>query len=213
MRLEQTPAFSLFIARHRPTTEGTESPFDGRSYWHGQLSNPDTFNEWMSTATAVGLRMFGNLQDAQDAAASTMETILRKADGFQGGNPRAWFLRVLTNKGNDELKKRRRRPTTSLDELTEELGDSLDVRSREEEPDKAVRGAIVRGVFQSGVRKLPESQRRVAELSFEKDLSYEGVAEELQIPLGTVKSRLSRSRIQLRRGFAAQGVGFDFLDD
>ena len=106
-----------------------------------------------------------------------------------------------------------RRPTTSLDQLTEESGDCFDVRSHDEEPDKATRRAVVRDVFQECVSILPKNQRRLAELSYEGDLSYKGIAEELQIPIGTVKSRLSRSRTELRKGLAAQGVGFDFLDD
>lgn len=213
MRLEQTPAFSLLIARQRPATDGAEGPFDGRSYWDAQLSNPETFRQWMRTAEGVSMRMFGNKQDAEDAAASAIETILRRANGFQGGNPRAWFLRVLTNKGNDLLRSRMRRPTTSLNQLIEESGDCFDVRSHDEEPDKAARGAIARGVFESVARKLPENQRRVVKLSLEEDLSYEDVTEKLKIPLGTLKSRLSRLRTELRKGLAAQGVGFDFLDD
>ncbi len=213
MRLERSPAFGLVIARNRPEPSPGESPFDGRAFWDGQLSDPETFGSWWNLARKVSLRQFGNVQDAEDIAADTIGRVLDSADSFRGGNQKSWFLRVLTNVGYDELRKRWRRPSTSLDQLTEESGDAFDVLASDESPDRAARRAVVKSLFEESARVLPEDQRRVAELSYKKDLSYENVAEELQIPLGTVKSRLSRSREKLKRNFTAQGIDFDFLDN
>ncbi len=144
------------------------------------------------------LRMLASSSHAaEDVTQDVFLAAYRRIDSYRGGVFRAWLLRIATNACTDELRRRRRRPQVSLDDVTGD-GSPLDLPDESESPEEsALRGELSRYI-QAGLMALPPGQRAAVVLCDVQGLSYEEVSEALHVSLGTVKSRLSRGRARLR---------------
>jgi RNA polymerase sigma-70 factor (ECF subfamily) len=145
------------------------------------------------------LRVLGNADDAADAAQDALVMVARKLGTFRGdARFTTWLHRVTMNVCYDHLRAAKRRPSVRRidDERAElELGDPL--------PDHADAVATRRDVTRA-LALVPEEFRAALVLADGEDLPYEEVARVLDIPVGTVKSRVHRGRIALAR---VMGVG------
>lgn len=142
------------------------------------------------------LRMMGSREDALDCAQEAMLNAYRAFDRYCGDRQgKAWFLRIAHNVCIDAL--RRRKAVVSLDTLRAEGFDPADTRqlSPYAQLEQKERMALLR----RAVAELPEEQRSVMVLRDFQDLSYDEIGEMLQIPLGTVKSRLKRARAKIKQ--------------
>lgn len=142
------------------------------------------------------LRMMGNREDALDCAQEAMLNAYRAFDRFHGDNQRkTWFLRIAHNVCIDQLRKRKN--IVSLDSLREEGFDPADqaTLSPYAQMEQKERHAMLR----DAVEDLPDDQKAVMVLRDFQDLSYEEIGETLNIPLGTVKSRLKRAREKIKQ--------------
>jgi RNA polymerase sigma-70 factor (ECF subfamily) len=139
---------------------------------------------------ALGLRWFRNADDADDVVQETFLRAWRALDRFEEDRPLApWLLRIASNWARTQVETRKRRGGEELDESIRWEGPSP-----EEELDKGRRReAIVRAV-----EELPEDQRVVLHLRVSEGLSYREISDTLDVPIGTVMSRLSRARETLR---------------
>jgi len=117
---------------------------------------------------------------------------------FRGGIFKSWLLRIVTNACYDQLRVKQRRPTSSLDDLPIEADHTYYLKDSAEQPDEYVERQELNRFIEAGIATLPLEQRTVLVLSDVKGMSYEEVADVLNISLGTVKSRLSRGRAKLR---------------
>ena len=143
------------------------------------------------------LRMLASSHAAEDVTQDVFLAAYRHIDSYRGGLFRAWLLRIAANACTDELRRRQRRPQTSLDLMTED-GSPLDLPDESESPEESVlRGELSRYI-QAGLMALPPDQRAVVVLCDVQGLTYEEISEALNASLGTVKSRLSRGRARLR---------------
>ncbi len=135
-----------------------------------------------------------NEEDAKDAAQTAIIKAIKGLDGFRQGSPfRPWLVRIVTNEAKDHKSASIRRATFTADLKLIEQRPSTDAT-----PEAEVEQAEQRQVLLAAVRKLrPEDQMIVAYRYF-FDLSEAEMAEVLDCPRGTVKSRLSRSLIRLR---------------
>ena len=132
--------------------------------------------------------MTGNEHDALDATQEALLTIVRRLDRFDGRSTfGTWAYRVATNACLDELRRRRRRP---------EPLDPEDFPPRRFEGDPA--GWIAdRITLDDALTRLSTDFRAVLVLRELVGLEYAEIAETLDLPLGTVRSRLARARLQL----------------
>jgi RNA polymerase sigma-70 factor (ECF subfamily) len=96
------------------------------------------------------------------------------------------------------LRAKKRRPTSSLDDLPVETDHTYYLRDPAERPDEVVERQELNEGIQRGIQTLPLEQRMVLVLSDIQGLSYQEIAETMGLSLGTVKSRLSRGRAKLR---------------
>jgi RNA polymerase sigma-70 factor (ECF subfamily) len=151
----------------------------------------------------VAYRIMGDQSDAADATQEALISAFRKLNSFRGGSFRAWLMRIVTNACYDELRRRKRRPAVSMDDMGEEtleadgLGDGL-LRAPQEGPEaSAMRSELARAI-QDCLDRLPDEFRLVAVLADVQGYEYREVAEVLGKPLGTVKSRLARARARMR---------------
>ncbi len=118
---------------------------------------------------------------------------LRDAEALNG-----WLCSILANCWHDHL--RRRRDTTDIDEIGES-----DLPAEGSPEDDCLQNEIVRRVRQA-VAGLPTGQREVVTLVDLEEFSYAEVAAILEIPIGTVMSRLSRARVALRDALREQST-------
>ncbi|KAA3654728.1 MAG: RNA polymerase subunit sigma-24 [Chloroflexi bacterium] len=152
----------------------------------------------------VAYRIMGEPQSAEDAAQEAFISAYKALNRFRGGNFRAWLLRIATNACYDELRRRKRRPQSSLEEITDDNESFAFLRSPDEGPEGAQqRMELVRAVEEC-LQGLPEDQRVTAVLCDVEGYDYNEIANITSVSLGTVKSRMSRARRKLRdclRGF------------
>lgn len=145
---------------------------------------------------ALCRRLAGNEADALDA---TQEALIAIARGLRRFDGRAafstWAYRVTTNACLDELRRRRRRPTPGLPEDLDDLGGHQ--RHALGAPAPGIEGLADRLAIDTALSRLPEEFRVVVVLRDLCDLDYAEIAAVLDIPPGTVRSRIARGRSQL----------------
>ncbi len=155
-------------------------------------------------------RMLGNREDAADATQEAFLHAYRALERFRG-SPEGfvgWLFRIAANGCYDVLRKRGRSPTDSLDEPVDPSGELArweTVADASPGPDARVMSAETAARIQDGLDHLPAEQRLSVVLCDVQGLSYEEAASVMQVELGTVKSRLSRARAQLRTFLEARG--------
>lgn len=155
----------------------------------------------------VALRLTGSPPEAEDLVQDTLVRAFRAFDRFDGRYPRAWLLTILRNARRNDL--RRRRP----DLLDTELADRLPDGGRDGERDvtaaQAVAGQLAPQIREA-VAGLSAKHRAVLVLVDLDGLTYQEAADVLEVPVGTVMSRLHRARRRVRAPLEA--VGFLEVD-
>ncbi|MCO5176305.1 MAG: sigma-70 family RNA polymerase sigma factor [Thermomicrobiales bacterium] len=153
----------------------------------------------------TALRMTRNAADAEDLVQETYLRAFRSLHQFaEGTNLRAWLFRIMTNTYINEYRKRQRRPSkASLDDLEEfYLYDHLidsGVQPGVERPEDIVLSQLSVDSVVSAIEDLPEEFRQVVLLADVEGFSYRDIASIVDIPIGTVMSRLYRARRRLQR--------------
>lgn len=153
---------------------------------------------YQSMAYNVAYRILTDPDAAADATQDAFFSAYKAMKKFRGGSFKAWLLRIVTNACYDQLRVKKRRPTSSLDDLPVESEHSQFLRDESESPDEFLERQELGHFLQHGISALPIEQRAVLVLSDVQGLSYQEVAEIMDLSLGTVKSRLSRGRARLR---------------
>jgi RNA polymerase sigma factor (sigma-70 family) len=155
----------------------------------------------------LAYRIMATEAAAADATQEAFISAYKNLKSFRGGSFKSWLLRIVTNACYDELRRKKRRPALSLDELTDEQENDLefDVPSPEDGPETVVQRRELAELIQIGITTLPEDQRVALVLSDVQGLSYDEIADLTDTNLGTVKSRLSRGRAKLREYLQAHG--------
>jgi RNA polymerase sigma-70 factor (ECF subfamily) len=136
-----------------------------------------------------------NEHDAQDVAQDAFLRAFKFFGGFRGGNSRSWLLSIVRNTAFTWLQKNRRSELVTLPD--EDLGDV-------EDPAPNAAAATLKNADHEEVRQaleeLPPEFREVAVLREMEGLSYKEIAEVIEVPIGTVMSRLARARKELQKG-------------
>jgi RNA polymerase sigma-70 factor (ECF subfamily) len=140
---------------------------------------------------AVCRRVLGHPEDALDAAQEAMIAVARRIGSFDGrAQFTTWLYRVATNAALDEARRRKRRPSPTDDGVLD--GPSAAA------PDRVVAARLD---VDAALARLPEDFRTAVVLRDLLDLDYAEIAEVLDIPIGTVRSRISRGRRLLAEWF------------
>jgi RNA polymerase sigma factor (sigma-70 family) len=134
--------------------------------------------------------ILNNEQDALDAAQEALIRIYTKINSYEEkAQFKTWVQRIVTNICIDKF--RRTKPSVSIDEHDMVFQDNQDVEFE-------VMSTYVAKDIQDAINKLPEHHRTVIVLRYLQDLSYNEIADCLDLPLNTVKSYLFRARQQLQ---------------
>ena len=148
------------------------------------------------------LRMTRNPQDAEDLVQETYLKAYKNFGSFTPGtNLKAWLYRIMTNTYINSYRKKQRRPLeTSADDVTDNQlytsssHDSTGLESAEVEALKAMPNSRI----SEALNALNEDYRMVVYYADVEGMAYKEIAEVMEIPIGTVMSRLHRGRKQLR---------------
>jgi RNA polymerase sigma-70 factor (ECF subfamily) len=163
---------------------------------------------YRTAAERIAQQILHTEEGAADAVQEAFIKAHRAMSRFQDGNFRSWFLRIVTNTCYDHLRRQKRRAAISLDELTEQAG--LDHISIHDLPGDDPEALVMQNEGMRSLLKaiddLPSWHRNVVMLVDVQGYDYSEAAEILGLPLGTVKSRLSRARNALRDDLVRTGV-------
>jgi RNA polymerase sigma-70 factor (ECF subfamily) len=156
----------------------------------------------LSEMYGAALRLTRNPADAEDLLQETFLRAYRGFDSFrEGTNLRAWLYRIMTNAFINVYRKRQREPQTISDSEVEEwyLYDRLGERGTEASAEATVLEALPDEDVQEALAGLPDQFRMAVLLADVEGFSYKEIAEILDVPIGTVMSRLHRGRRALER--------------
>jgi RNA polymerase sigma-70 factor (ECF subfamily) len=160
---------------------------------------------FMSSLYSAALRMTRNPADAEDLVQETYLKAYRAFGSFQEGtNLKSWLYKILTNTFINTYRSRRRRPSeTDLEDVEDlylyrRLG-GLEGASAGRSAEDQVLDQFNEAEVKGAVESLPEAFRLVVMLSDVEGFSYKEIAEILDIPIGTVMSRLHRGRKALQK--------------
>jgi len=160
---------------------------------------------FMSGLYAAALRMTRNPTDAEDLVQETYLRAYRGFGGFQEGtNLKAWLYKILTNTYINMYRAKKRRPQQeALDELEDfslfhRLG-GLEAVNAGRSPEAQVLDSIPEDAVKEAVESLPEQFRIAVLLADVEGFSYKEIADIMDVPIGTVMSRLHRGRKQLQK--------------
>jgi RNA polymerase sigma-70 factor (ECF subfamily) len=152
-------------------------------------------------AYQYAFRLTSNSEEACDVVADAFVRVFGALPNFKGNSAfTTWLYRILTNCFLDHRKKERNRQGTSLEAVlqTDEGDLERQFESADATPADASEKKQREEIFEAAVATLPEYQRVMITLYHGEMLSYEEIAEALDLPIGTVKSRLNRARLSLR---------------
>jgi RNA polymerase sigma-70 factor (ECF subfamily) len=152
----------------------------------------------------ITYRMLGNRAEAEDVAQEVFITVFKTIDQFrEEAKFSTWLYRVTVNHCKNRIKYLARRHERDRDELDEMSpganGATLGAPVRAAQPDRAVEGAQMEVLLQEAIANLDDDHRIVVVLRDVEDLSIEEICDITGLPDGTVKSRLHRARLALRK--------------
>lgn len=153
---------------------------------------------------AGALRMTRNPADAEDLLQETMLRAYRAFDRFEEGtNLKAWLFRILTNAYINVYRKRQREPQQISSEEVEDFDLYRELKLHDaqfdETPERVVLDSLVDSDILQAIEDLPEQFRLAVMLSDIEGFSYAEMAEIMDVPMGTVMSRLHRGRKALQK--------------
>jgi len=177
-----------------------------------QGGNLDAFNtlvlHYQDSVFNTALRILGDEDQAADASQEAFISAFKSIKSFRGGSFKAWLMRTVTNACYDELRRKKRRPTTPLEPDTED-GDEMDsprwLADPNMTPSQQAEADEVEHAIQHCLNNLPLEFKTVVVMADIQGMDYTEVAASIRVPLGTIKSRLARARLRLReclQGFA-----------
>jgi RNA polymerase sigma-70 factor (ECF subfamily) len=146
---------------------------------------------------ALCYRLMGERQAAEDAAQEAVISAWRAIATVRGETFRPWLLRIAANACRDELRRRVRRPTGSL-EVALEAG-MPEPPAEEVTPEGGALQTELRHDLEAALAQLPEEQRTAVVLCDVEGLDYNEIAAAMRTSIGTVKSRIARGRGRLRQ--------------
>lgn len=173
-----------------------------------ELAFSELVGHYQSSAQRLAQHIMSTEEAAADAVQDALIKVHRALPRFQDGNFRSWLLRIVTNTCYDHLRSQKRRPALSLDEMTDSHGPDLPfMRTGDNHNPESVASQRENLEFLlKTIEELPEWHREVVLLIDVHGYDYGEAAEMLDLPLGTVKSRLSRARSALRDSLVESAI-------
>ena len=140
----------------------------------------------------------GDLESSEDVVQETMIKLYQKKHYYKEiAKFSTWLYTIAKNLANTELRKRKKRKTTLLSQFSKD-DTTYDLPSNDPEPGQEIQTDIVNKIIRDAIDQLSEKFKIVIVLRDIQGLSYEDISEIINVPIGTVKSRINRARLQLQ---------------
>ena len=140
-------------------------------------------------------RYFNNREQAEDVVQDTLIKLYTHASYYKNiAKFSTWIFTIAKNNALTELRKNKRKQTDSL--WTDD-GKVIDINSKDQSLDRKVQNEIAIDQLNKFLDEIPENFRMAVVLRDFQELSYDEISKILEIPIGTIKSRINRGRIQL----------------
>lgn len=170
---------------------------------HGDM---DAFNtlalNYQDMLYRIALRIVHDECIAEDAVQEAMIHAFRHIRSFRGGNFKSWLARVTVNASYDELRRGKRHLAIPLEQFTQD-GEEIEspewMRDPSAGPEERAESSEVQRVLHHCIKALVPDYRLMVILVDMEGMSYEEAAQVARVPVGTVKSRLARARMQIRK--------------
>jgi RNA polymerase sigma-70 factor, ECF subfamily len=170
----------------------------------------DSFNQlvlrWERPIYALAYRVIGREEDARDVCQETFLRAFRALKGFKGqAKFSSWLYRIALNLCRDWIRRERRQPIAQAPEGVDLIELAAESTPSESVEDLVARREIGRAVARA-MADLPDEQRTAIILKEYHGLTFQEIADLLDCPLSTVKTRLYQGLTVLRRQLARDGV-------
>ena len=140
----------------------------------------------------------GDFESSEDVVQETMIKLYQKKHYYKEiAKFSTWLYTIAKNLANTELRKRKQRKTTLLSQFSKD-DKTYELPSNDPEPGQEIQTDIVNKIIRNAVDQLSEKFKIVIVLRDIQGLSYEDISEIINVPIGTVKSRINRARLQLQ---------------
>jgi RNA polymerase sigma-70 factor (ECF subfamily) len=156
---------------------------------HKKASVGDVLEAELALLLRVARRLSGNETDAEDLVSQVIVKAIQAWDSFDGRYPRSWLIRILNNEWLQTIRKRKVRQEVSQPEDEEISDDGFW---------KGIDAQLEATSILKALDRIPEEYRIAVTLCDIEEMSYEEAALTLDVPLGTIRSRLFRGRKMLR---------------
>jgi RNA polymerase sigma-70 factor (ECF subfamily) len=193
------------LITYLPLGEKSEQACETSLVLNARLGDLEAFNKlvlrYQNRIYGLTLRILEDEQSAEDITQNTFLTAYRSLSHFRGGSLRSWLCRIATNACYDELRRHKRHPLIPLEyENNHEVGrlPLLNSAERSSIPEQEYERHELEQTIRKALNRVDPDYRAVVVLVDLDDFTYKEVGQILRIPVGTVKSRLSRGRSQLR---------------
>lgn len=177
-----------------------------------QRGNLNAFNaligRYQNLLFGIALRMLNDEDTASDAVQEALISAFSKFRTFRGGSLRSWLARVTVNACYDELRRKRRQREVPLEQFNmegDEVEDLMWMIDPAARPEERYESYELESAIQRSLNLLTPAYREVVVLVDIEGLSYEEASVAAQVPVGTVKSRLARARLQMRSSLLGYG--------
>tara|TARA_Y100000591_G_scaffold255617_1_gene227471 strand:+ start:52 stop:672 length:621 start_codon:yes stop_codon:yes gene_type:complete len=140
----------------------------------------------------------GDLESSEDVVQDTMIRLYQKKHYYKEiAKFSTWLYTISKNLANTELRKRKQRKTTLLSQFSKD-DKTYELPDNDPEPGQEIQTEVVNKIIRNAVDQLSEKFKIVIVLRDIQGLSYEDISEIINVPIGTVKSRINRARLQLQ---------------
>jgi RNA polymerase sigma-70 factor, ECF subfamily len=191
----------VFGRRSKQSDTGSAGAGDGS----GDGAFAEQALSYLDALYGTALRLTRRPQDAEDLVQDTYLKAFRAADQFQRGtNLKAWLFTILHNTFRNMRRHDGRNPVEVNSETVEQ---AADVRGDDQTPEQLLSRATLDAELQAALDALPETFRQAVWLRDVEEFSYADIAAIVDVPIGTVMSRISRGRKMLFERLAAKGSG------
>ena len=179
---------------------------DEQAMWRVQMHHDaqafaELVKRWEEPLRRLGLRMLGDGHRAEDVAQEAFARVFaHRRDFDSAARFSTWLWRIAVNLCRDELRRRHRRPETPIDANDGEAeGPGLELVAEEPTPDEAAASGERADAVRRALLRLPEPYRVVVSLRHYEGLKFSEIAEVIEVPEGTVKSRMAEALDRLER--------------
>lgn len=160
------------------------------------------------------LKMVKSKEDAEDLMIETFEKAFRKIQSYKSDYAfSTWLFRIATNHGIDYIRsgKQNKYDNVYIDKTYDYDNDfqkNVIITEESLNPEESIVNNQEKSLIKDVVRKLPPDYRRIVVLRYFEDYSYSEISEKLDLPIGTVKARLFRSRELLQSILAKHNINY-----